>query len=216
MCITYEAEIKNLKVDSYNISKRAMSILEIPKYLNSELSDDFQFRLGESDKVLTVFHSGLNGQKFFLFSEILIGFTKGFDLNQYKNDLWKINFREIDSFLRDENHLSSFLNEIDLWEESFKKVRVSLIANLIRQQIIDDQKIVKLTVSHWENLSLEAKNRWAKEVLGYAGWELIFCEEKALTLTKSPAGITNGELELLIRQIFKLSEIELPLKVVAV
>jgi hypothetical protein len=148
MCITYEAEIKNLKVDSYNISKRAMSILEIPKYLNSELSDDFQFRLGESDKVLTVFHSGLNGQKFFLFSEILIGFTKGFDLNQYKNDLWKINFREIDSFLRDENHLSSFLNEIDLWEESFKKVRVSLIANLIRQQIIDDQKIVKLTVSH--------------------------------------------------------------------
>jgi hypothetical protein len=52
--------------------------------------------------------------------------------------------------------------------------------------------------------------------LGYAGWELIFCEEKALTLTKSPAGITNGELELLIRQIFKLSEIELPLKVVAV
>lgn len=194
------------------ISKRAQAILANPQYLNSSINDSFQVTLDLSDKILTVHHSGKQGEIELILSEALIVFAK----NQSLNDLWKINFREVENYLRDENHLPAFSADLVNLEEKLNLLKISLIAAGLRARSKEDLSRLASVVFDWEKHSLVTKNIWARDFLAVLGFELIFCDGQTLTLTKVPGEATNSDLEYLFKHLLGSVENDLPMKVVAV
>ncbi|MBC7713137.1 MAG: hypothetical protein H7177_07345 [Rhizobacter sp.] len=194
------------------ISIRAKGFLESPQYLKADLLEDFEVELDSSDKILTVFHKLNSDTIELIFSEALAIFSR----NRTENELWKINFREFENFLRDENHLPAFEESSELLEEKLIKIKISLIACLIKKRMKADFAKLEEGISHWGNLNLTSRNIWAKDFLSVLGWELIFCNEDSLTVTKAPPGLANESLEFLFQKIFRQGVQGIPMKVVAV
>ncbi len=201
-----------MKVNLDTTSKRAQGILANPQFKNEELDSDFQVNLDGSDRILTVFHSGKSGEIELIFSEALAVFAK----NRTLSELWRINFREIENFLRDENHLPAFLEEASVLEEILRARKISLIAEAYKSKAGEEIYTLVEMMFDWRNLSLVGKNQWAMELLKIVGSELIFCDEETLSFTQASKDVAGSDLELLIQKILGGGEIVLPMKVVAV
>ena len=201
-----------MKVNLNSISKRAQSFISEPKFLNSDIPFDFEVSLDKSDKILTVFYQGKSGDLNLLFSEALAIFSK----NRPINELWKINFREIENFLRDENHLPAFQENLPEIESALEKVKISLIATVVKLQVGKELIELKSGISHWEKLNLVSKNTWAESFVKHLGWQFIFCDGGVLTVAGTPSGVSNEGLQLLFEKILETGEFVLPVKVVAV
>jgi hypothetical protein len=176
-----------LKVNLATISKRAKGFLENPQFLKSDLLEDFQVTLDSSDKILTVYYRFHSEEVERIFSEGLAIFSK----NRNPDELWIINFREFENFLRDENHLPALDLLTPEFEEIFIIIKISLIASIIKLRHGTDLVNTIQTASHWENLSLVEKNIWARDFLVFLGRELIFCDGQTLTVKKAPIGVTE-------------------------
>ena len=202
----------NLKVNLNTISKRARDFLNNPQFINAEIDSDFELILDLSGIILTVYHKGNSSEVQLIFSEVLAVFAK----NKTIHELWKVNFREVENFLRDENHLLAFPQPTLEFENLLNITKISMIAegfkNLSGGKIYD----LKKTVFDWENLNLVAKNQWAEEFLDIIGAELIFCDNFTLTFTNKGQDITRSDLEILVQKILVGEENVLPMKVVAV
>ncbi len=97
-----------------------------------------------------------------------------------------------------------------------QSVKITLIASIIKSQIGAGLTDFSLSLFHWKNLSLVAKNIWAQDFLAFLGWQLVFCDEQTLTVTKTPVGVDGDDLEFLLKKIFEGAGSGLPVKVVAV
>jgi hypothetical protein len=201
-----------LKANLEKISKRAWGFYENPQFLNSDLLEDFEVILNDSDKILTVSHRKYSIDIDLIFSEAMALFS----LNRTISDLWKINYREFENFLRDENHLPAFAEDATILEEFFVKMKISLIASTINFRQKTKLALLKNGIFNWRNLSLVEKNIWSRDFLEVLGWTFIFCDEGTLTVANSPLFTTNESLELLLMKIFGVGELDFPLKVVAV
>lgn len=201
-----------MKVNLTTISKRAQGILTNSQFQKSDLTSDFEVTLDSSDRILTVFHSGKAGEIELILSEALAVFAK----NRTIADLWKINFREVENFLRDENHLPAFTESIPEMEKILNIRKISLIAEALKTKAGEEVYTLIEMIFDWRNLSLVAKNQWAMEFLNIIGSELIFCDGETLTFTKVPKDVPGSDLELLVQRILGGGEIVLPMKVVAV
>ncbi|MBC7429072.1 MAG: hypothetical protein H7336_10700 [Bacteriovorax sp.] len=201
-----------MKVNLDKISKRAKGFYESPQFLNSNLLEDFVVTLDSSDKILTVFYKDNPGEVELIFSEALAIFSQ----NRTQNDLWKINFREFENFLRDENHLPAFNESVQDLDDVLTKIKISLIASMLRKRFKADLNSYIDAIYHWRNLTMTARNIWANDFLAAIGWELIFCDEATLTVSRTPAGAANESLEYLLQKILGCIESGLPMKVVAV
>lgn len=201
-----------MKVNLTTISVRAQSFLEQPKFLDTTLESEFLVTLDGSDRILTVFHNSKKGEIELIFNESLAVFAT----NRTLNDLWKINFREIENFLRDENHLPALDDQSGNPEEILRTQKISLIAEALKTKFGSEINTLAEMLFDWRNLSLVAKNEWAGELLKLLSLELIYCDESTLTFTGLKKEVAGSDLELLIRRIFERGEILLPMKVVAV
>lgn len=194
------------------ISKRAQAIFANPQYLNSSINEYFLVSFDSSDKILTVHHDGKQGEIELILSEALIVFAK----NQLLNDLWKINFREVENYLRDENHLPAFSTDLKNLEEKLNLLKIALIAAAFQARSKEELSRLASDVFDWEKYSLVTKNIWARDFLAVLGLELIYCDGQTLTLTKAPGEATNPDLEYLFKHLLGRVENDLPMKVVAV
>lgn len=201
-----------MKVNLSATSKRIQNILKTPLFKNINLETEFGLTLDGSDKILTVFHNGKSDELELVLNDVLAIFAK----NRSLPDLWKINFREIESFLRDENHIPAFGAMAKEAEEVLNLQKITLIAEVINTAAIKDMRTLAGGLYHWEKLSLAAKNEWANGFLKIIGSELVFCDSQTLTLTKVQPEVTNRDLEILSQKIFDRFNIILPMKVVAV
>lgn len=201
-----------MKVNLATTSKRAQGILINPQFKKDELDTDFQVTMDSGDRILTVFHSGKSGEYELIFSEALAVFAK----NRTIGELWRINFREVENFLRDENHLPAFAEKAPVLEEILRIRKISMIAEALRTKAGEEIYTLVEVMFDWRNLSLVAKNQWALEFLKTIDSELIFCDEETLTFTKTSKEVEGSDLELLVQKILGGGEIVLPMKVVAV
>lgn len=200
----------NLKVNL--ISKRAQEYLSSNEHFLINTKAEFTVSLDAGDKILTVSHSNSDPVLETLFAEVLAKFAK----NKKISELWKINFREIESFLRDENHLPVFPEDQNLAEKTLLKSRNSLIAATVQTKLEKELPLLKSQVSQWRELNLVQKNVWAEMLLAPLGWQLILCEVDVLNVTKTPEGVEAEVLSQVLQMILNNDSKLLPVKLVAV
>lgn len=205
------------------MSKRAQAIMVNPTYYLFDKTARFCISLSHDDKVLTIHQSEELGSIEFIFAEVLAKFAQ----NKKLSELWKINFREVENFLRDENHLPAFDHDLALVSEIFTKTKISMISGVVKSLLKNNFENLKNEVFHWEKLKLVEKNKWSKELLRPLGWQLILSEDN-LIYVKNPPELTADEVDIVSNQFLKNlflapstpdsqeQDTDLPVKLVAV
>ena len=210
--LNYKERLINLKVNLNNISQRAQSFLKNPKFFKEGKSSDFFVTIDDQDRIMTIIHGKNPEDMEFLLAEVVAKFSE----NKKITDVWKINFREIENFLRDENHLSAFVGDPLEIESILNQIKASLIGFAFKSKVENEQMWIISQRKKWKHLSLTAQNEWALALTKTLGWELIFCENNLLTVTKTPEAVDSEALSDLINTILRGEEIVAPMKVVAV
>lgn len=201
-----------MKVNLNSISHRAQEFLLNPGFHKAGLHSDFLVTIDGNDKILTVFHGKNTEDADFIIAEVLAKFSE----NKKILDIWKINFREIESFLRDENHLPAFTENIPELEQILNFNKISLVGSAIKAKLGSEADVLFSQRKNWNQLNLAAKNQWAQKLLAPLGWELILCEEEVLTVTLVPESLDEVGSSQLINTILSGGESLPPMKVVAV
>lgn len=167
------------------LSQRALDFLKSPLHLSGEVTAKWRFTIEnisensiESDKILTLSWFDLHASSIErLFMEAISRLSVG------RNILFleKLSFREVENFLRDQNHLPVFEeSESCKPDEVFKVVKNSLLGALLLNKIRQNHDCSKLG-SHWEELSLVKKNSLLKEVITLLN--SLFPRGKSIVLT---------------------------------
>jgi hypothetical protein len=198
------------------LSKRAKEFVHSPQHLKEKLDSPSQsthphweigLELGShdgllNDKIVTIFYDhpkALVSEKLFLetFSRFLVGRSIKF--------LENITFRELENYLRDENHLPVFENShsVEL-ETQYKAVKNSLLSYLILKKF-KENNLGAGALKPWQELTLVEKNSAVKMCFSFLN--LHFPRVKPLELVLA----TNEEISVLIND-FPLS-LELILEV---
>ncbi len=201
-----------MKVNLNIMSQRAQGFIKNPKFFKAGTSSGFLVTLDDYDRILTVSHGKNPEDVEFILAEVVAKFSE----NKIIPDVWKINFREIESFLRDENHLPAFTESIQEIESVLIQVKASLIGFAVKAKLKNQYEWLISQRKNWNQLSLTAQNEWAQTLIKPLGWELIFCEGDVLTVTNTPAGVDAEALSLLVNAVLSGEEMILPMKVVAV
>lgn len=219
-----------MKTDYSHLTKRSQSLIEEAKFLKKDQAEDFNVVFDSHDKILTVHYCPQENIIRLLFCEILARFTAKKPLEY----IISLSFREIESFLRDENHLPSFLSlkedELSGSKEGYEApervledLKISLLAHALKAKNASFLSFSALLLKEWHQHSLVLKNQWAqdllkeigKELKGWGSWELVLCEDSALTLTGAPVFLQGASLDLFFRKLLASKKV-LPMKVVAV
>lgn len=133
------------------------------------------------------------------------------------NFLFLLSFREIESFLRDENHLPAFGNELELRAlEVFGRLKAALLHKILRGKIGLPQE------KKWSKLTLADKNRGTMELFSSLNnlfpkdknLELILAEEGTVTVKKNDFPLELDVVEALLNDLFGPEETHSPLKVI--
>ena len=201
-----------MKANLNNISQRAQGFIKTPKFFKKGVSSEFLVTINDQDRILTVSHGKNPEDMEFLIAEVVAKFSE----NKKISEIWKINFREIESFLRDENHLPTFTGDTLEIESILNHIKTTLIGFAFKSKINKENKMI---ISQWKNinhLSLTVQNQWAQSLVKVLDWELIFYESSILTVTNTPVGVDAETLSLLINSILSGEDIIPPVKVVAV
>lgn len=214
--IDYNEGTTNLKVNLDTISLRARELIADPRFFSENIKTRFSVSLDEKGRILSIRH-GKDAESSlldisFLFSEVLAKFG----LHKTIPEIWSIPFREIESFLRDENHLPAFGDSVELVEKSWAVSKACLVAETVLASFGSELKVLKEQISKWEELSLAGKNALMSKILSVLGWELILYAEETMTVRQTPKEIENVVLERTIHEIFRVGGKVLPMKVVAV
>lgn len=201
-----------MKVNLNNMSQRAQGFIKNPRLFKEGIASGFLVTVDDHDRILTVFHGKNPEDLEFILAEVVAKFSE----NKKISDVWKINFREIESFLRDENHLPAFSENTQEIESLLVQVKASLIGFAVKAKLKNQHEWIISQRKIWNQLNLTAQNEWAQTLIRPLGWELVFCEGDILTVTSTEAGVDAEALSLLINAILSGEENILPMKVVAV
>lgn len=210
------------------LSKRALEILGNPKHLESSSANldkknqwNWNLTLDKTDKILTLSYSNQSPHPFeSLFLETLSRLSIGKNLHQ----LIPISFREVENFLRDENHLPAFVDsdEKEL-EICYKKVKNSLLGELLFRKLKDNKDIFPQN-NFWNELSFVEKNRRILALLFELQkafpkgkkLDLALVEGESISLIKNDFPLDLEVVENVLQAFFHGSHGKTCLKVVAV
>lgn len=135
--------------------------------------------------------------------------------------LFSLSFREVENFLRDENHLSVFSEEsVAAARDVFSQVKSSLVQNVLLEKV--DLKTLLGTDRNWNELTLAGKNRtlanlisWLNDRLGKPNaLELILAEDTSVTVKNNDFPLDLQVIEGLLNQVFPAQKSLSPLKVI--
>ncbi len=213
---------KNPKINS----KRAREFIAEPKHLVTN-SLGWSYQLGPinkslyDDKILTLSYSSYSGPEIETLmretlSRMCVGKSVGF--------LIKLNFRELENYLRDENHLSVFeADDTFSIEKSYKYIKNSLLA-LILWDKCKEGELQFLGGGHWKNLGLAEKNRNLKYLIDSINMhfslakplQLVFVEKDCVSVIINDFPMELEILEIVINQFVNFKEEDSSVKLVAV
>lgn len=213
---------------SFSFSKRAESLLDNQRHSKTSFQDetwswDFTLKESESflgDKILTLMYSNLPTERsdsLFLETISILSIEKNIDF------LIRLGFREVENYLRDENHRPAFdaKDEISL-EKSFKKVKNSLLSALILNKLKETKDKYRQNIS-WNDLSFVEKNRRVMAILEDLNLlfpkgkkaSLALVENETIFLVKNDLPLDLDTVELILRPLFHIDSGKSSLKVVA-
>jgi hypothetical protein len=152
------------------LSKRAEALLNNPQYgklVHDPLADVFKWKLSHDKKLTLSFESSLDYFRIPLMDAFCILTNQ----NESKN-LFILEFREVENYLRDTNENPAFLGDTFLiQEEKFQFLKRNLVSVLLR-----DLKLALDTQS-----SFASKNRfWLNKFEFFDGVEFVFIKQETL------------------------------------
>lgn len=208
-------------------SQRANDLLTEFRFAESQTPKaDFHWRIEysggnaqlQSDKILTLkYSSPVQNDIDNIFLESICRLSKDKTL-QF---LFALTFREIESFLRDENHIPAFDSTIENEAMSaLTRVKKSLIVEILLQKLSLSGPLSGST--DWRKLTLVEKNRAVSSLLKELGQvfpegkkaELVLAEEDMVTVRKNDFPLDLEILEAILGHIFYSHESISPLKVI--
>nr|BDT28701.1 hypothetical protein BHI3_21670 [Bacteriovorax sp. HI3] len=202
-----------MKVNLSSLSQRAQALISAPRFYLEGESRELDFAIENvGDKILTARHRGPRDEMSFLFAEVLSQFSEGKTLRE----IWRISFREIESFLRDENHLPFSPEDALKLENLFVKVKLSLMGALFRVVHALDFSEVSKASSRWSELSLVEKNKSSQVLFSALSWDFIYCDGEVSYVRGVFEGLSTEAMEAFLGEIFRGAGKVLPMKVVAV
>ncbi|RPJ72420.1 MAG: hypothetical protein EHM20_13775 [Alphaproteobacteria bacterium] len=217
------------------LSKRAHNLLHSPQYLKEIsngglpqsspkweiLTDNSIGNELLSDKILTLFYSHASSSDLDMLllesiSRLVVGRNVQF--------LEKLSFREVENYLRDENHLSVFDQTIiGQAEATFRVVKNSLLGAIIFKKILDN-KPQEGEQKAWEELSFLEKNQTVKTIILKMNslfptgkmLELVLVEDDNISLVPNDFPLHLGVVEAVLGSLYIITNQKSSLKVVAV
>ncbi|MDO9181447.1 MAG: hypothetical protein Q7U04_03520 [Bacteriovorax sp.] len=226
---------ENIDPELTSFSKRAQDIVANPRHVSaieikgSETNRwiwDFNLLKNNesdllSDKILTLFYKCLSQSVLdLLFLETLSRMLLGKDI-YFLN---RLSFRELENFLRDENHLPVFVNSTNIApEERFMAVKNSLLFSFLIKEILKNETF-KPPIKAWEEMSLVERNRQIISLFQVINklfsleksLQLALAETEVISIIMNQFPIAIEVLEGLIHELFKSTQKISSLKVVAV
>ena len=219
-----------MKTSTDHYTLRSRALLESPEFEKkghrAEFQDEFSVQFDSHDNILTVHYISCEIPLKNIFMEVLARFSRG----QTLLHVLGIHFREIENFLRDENHLPAFpeihadFNKealVDLLDE----VKFSFVTHALRAKNPGFLELGLILRDDWSKQSLLQKNLWATKLLAETvdilgakrSLQLILCEESSMTIEGFLPGMNEKNLALFfVKLLFGESKKILPIKVVAV
>ncbi len=210
-----------------HLSQRACDLLVMKKkVLNSSGHSDIHWAIEysgrsaqiQTDRILTLRYGHSTGNELTdLFLESLCRLSEG----KMVQAVFALSFREVENFLRDENHLPAFTETIeDEAREAFFRVK-STLASAILLENVDVLKELGVE-SSWSELNLSGKNRtllalfsWLNNRLGQThSLDLILAEENTVTVKNNDFPLELPLVESFLNQIFRTEGTQSPLKVI--
>ena len=201
-----------MKENLNTFSARAKKFVESPEYFQVGISSGFLVTMDKHDRILTVFHGTFQSELELIFAEVLSKFA----VNKKIPEIWSIHFREIESFLRDENHLPAFQGEQKNLEEVLRKLKMLLIVSASMSALSSNCGRYSQLLLNWETLSLADRNAFLGEIIRPMGFELVLYFEDVLTVHSLGPHGENSDLESVVLGILGAMGKVLPMKVVAV
>ena len=208
------------------ISKRAENLLSQPQFtLNKLKQSSFNWKIEysgghsqfQTDKILTLQYSHSTEDDL---ENILLESICRLAQGKTLQFLFTMSYREIESFLRDENHTPAFTGDIEAHAVSvFQQVKKSLLVQILKTKLsLSDSK----SRADWSTLSLVAKNRDVKNFLTVLGnlflpaksLELVLAEDDTVTVKKNEFPLDLEIVEALLGLQFFGNQGTSPLKVV--
>jgi len=217
-----------MTIESKNIfSNRAVELLSQKKFAQQTATQpeyhwaiEYSGRSAQiqTDRILTLQYSNSTGQSLVdLFLESVCSML----VNRPLQALFSLSFREVENFLRDENHLPAFSNDSETAaREVFLQVKMTLVQKVLLENV--DTKRLIGTDQSWNDLSLAGKNR---TVINFFSWlndrfgktnslELILVEDPVVTVKNNDFPLDLPLVEGLLNQLFTSKETLSPLKVI--
>lgn len=208
-----------MKAKTLKLSIRANDLLERKEFFKASQKKDFEVVLDSSDKILTVSYCSSSTKIELLFKEIISRFSRGCSLKQ----ALEINFRELESFLRDENHLPAFPEEsFQELSELLIELKISLVTSALYSKNPSFIELSESLLTSWQKFSLVEKNLWAQRLIGeihkelQQNIELLWCDDTCLTIKNKVEQASGVALGPFLLKLLGGSKNLLPIKVVAV
>jgi len=189
-----------------------MSLLGNPVHFHKmeevKVSEFFQMAFEEKDKILTVYHN-LNPVDHTSLTALLAECLCRLTIKKNLKEVWKLTFRELENYLRDENHKPAFGGDYAHVEQEFLRLKALLIGFGYSHKL---QKISS-TMASFESLNLLRKNKLGEELCEIFGWEFIFSEGEVLYFKSQLPWLTNDISKIILEsaagESFKSSSIKL-------
>jgi len=189
---------------------------------NNDQSWIWNFEL-DGDKILTLDYQNISAnQLHLLFLECLLRMAVGKTLLYVQ----KINFREVENYLRDENHLTAFsVLDLKAIESEFIIVQNSLLVCILLKNLRIEMDLDRDNLfNNWAHLSLVVKNSRAHLLINALNkilptqnpLELTLAENATISIILNDFPMDVIILQALIDQIFRSLNLDSSLKVVAV
>lgn len=111
-------------------------------------------------------------------AELMIGKNRKF--------LWSLNFREVENFLRDENHLPALQGPaFQEWEHYFFKLKAEFLgawAFFLNQKMAQELSMPLADKAIWNSMGLVGHNRWGHSLAYFLELEFIYFRSEDSTL----------------------------------
>ncbi len=174
------------------LSQKAKKFALNPSYYDKGLSEPLNIGIDQSDNILTLSHCFQPGTVECLMIESLASLC----LHKNLKYLWKIQYKELENFLRDENHIPALSIET-IFFEAFSKMRQLFIMESLKQALAHHSEL-----NYPQNDSnLVELNRWGQHFSRFLNGELILVEGAQFNIKLNPMSMSQTDINMVFENL---------------
>ncbi len=174
------------------LSQKAKKFALNPSYYDKGLSEPLNIGIDQSDNILTLSHCFQPETVECLMIESLASLC----LHKNLKYLCKLQYKELENFLRDENHIPALSIET-IFFEAFSKMRQLFIMESLKQALAHHSEL-----NYPQNDSnLVELNRWGQHFSRFLNGELILVEGAQFNIKLNPMSMSQTDINMVFENL---------------